>query len=300
LPSLKLAELTSFTTMNDDNKILLFSFLIFWGTLFLLTIKSKNWKRTLILNLPIHILYSSYFLYGLVYKSLNGTALAWWFYLLIIIALHWLLNLATLVIGQFKKKPLMKRHLKKFLYFLALILHICFSACMQNATFSNDELRFLKPFLRTDTAIYQSSTGLIDTILFHQAMNDTAKVRSIEQGFYNNNRLLVSYELTNNSYHKFTVKAVNNEPENFIQFTKAKGSHQSKEIRFLGMVFSQEYLNKLNVKNKNKVTFNVNNATYNEVNINEGIKSFVFDFDKGITSFIDIKNIKWEKEQLIN
>jgi len=89
--------------MNEDNKILFFSYLIFWGTLLLLTIKSKNRKRTLILNVPIHILYSSYFLYGLIYKSQGGTALVWWFYLLIIITLHWLVNVTKLLIGQFKR-----------------------------------------------------------------------------------------------------------------------------------------------------------------------------------------------------
>jgi hypothetical protein len=89
--------------MNEDNKILLFSYLIFWGTLLLLTIKSKNRKRTLVLNVPFHILYSSYFLYGLIYKSHGGNALVWWFYLLIIIVLHWLVNVTNLLIGQFKR-----------------------------------------------------------------------------------------------------------------------------------------------------------------------------------------------------
>ena len=172
----------------------------------------------------------------------------------------------------------------------------CFtSACMQNSTFSEDELRFAKPYSKTDTAIYKSETGLIDTILFHSEINDTVEVRNIEQGFYNNRRLLVSYKLSDNSYHKFTVKSVNNEPNYFIHFAKAKGSHQSKEISFLGMVFSEEYLNKIDVCNKNEIIFSEGNATYNEANINEGIKSFVFDFDKGITSFIDTHNLKWRR-----
>jgi hypothetical protein len=89
--------------MNEDNIILLFSYFIFWGTLLLLTIKSKNRKRTLILNVPFHILYSSFFLYGLIYKSQDGTALVWWFYLLIIITFHWIVNLAKLLIVQFKR-----------------------------------------------------------------------------------------------------------------------------------------------------------------------------------------------------
>lgn len=189
----------------------------------------------------------------------------------------------------------MKNPLKILQYSLAAALFCCFSACMENVKFSEDEVRFTKPFLKTGTVIYQSSTGLIDTIMFYQAMNDTVKVRNIEQGFYNNSRLSVSYELTSNSYHKFTVKSVNKEPEKFIQFNKAKDSHHSKEISFLGLVFGKAYLEKMDVRNKNEIAFSMENATYNEVNINEGIKSFVFDFDKGIISFIDIQNNKWEK-----
>ncbi len=89
--------------MHDDNIFLVFGFLIYWATLFILTIKSGNWKRTLAFNLPIHILYSSYFLYCLFYKSEGGTALVWWFYLLLIIALHWIINLMTLIFMQLQK-----------------------------------------------------------------------------------------------------------------------------------------------------------------------------------------------------
>jgi len=49
---------------------------------------------------------------------------------------------------------------------------------VENAIFSEDEVRFTKPFLKTDTVIYQSSTGLIDTIMFYQAMNDNVKGRA--------------------------------------------------------------------------------------------------------------------------
>ena len=187
----------------------------------------------------------------------------------------------------------MKTLFKISLYTLTAILFCCISSCMQNATFSEDELRFAKPYSKTDTAIYQSEKGLVDTIIFQQAIIDTFRPRSIEQGFYNELTLRVSYKLSTNSYHKLTVFSKNNEPENFIQFSKAKGSHQNKEINFLGMNFSDEYVEKIDVSNKDEITFRAENAAYNEANINAGISSFVFDFDKGITSFVDINNVKW-------
>lgn len=45
-------------------------------------------KIALLLNLVIHILYSSYFLYGLEYKSEGGVGLVWWFYLLLFLWTH--------------------------------------------------------------------------------------------------------------------------------------------------------------------------------------------------------------------
>lgn len=38
------------------------------------------------------------------------------------------------------------------------------------------------------------------------------------------------------------------------------------------------------------VVFDGKNAIYKGVNINEGIKSFTFDFDKGVVSFVDKNN----------
>lgn len=82
--------------MNDDNKMLIFCFLIYWVTLFLLARKSKNRKKVLLWNISIHLVYSTYFLSALLYKSQGGTALVWWFYLVLIIAIHWMINLGSL------------------------------------------------------------------------------------------------------------------------------------------------------------------------------------------------------------
>ena len=84
--------------MDEDHLLLLFSFILYWVTFTFLLIKIKDKKQGLVINLSIHVIYSSYFLYGLFYRSQgNGTALAWWFYLLVLLWTHWLINLGQLV-----------------------------------------------------------------------------------------------------------------------------------------------------------------------------------------------------------
>ncbi len=166
-------------------------------------------------------------------------------------------------------------------------------SCFGVDPFSQNDLKFVKPFNKTDTVIYTSEKGQVDTIIFSAVSNDTLKLRNLEQGFYDENRIKVSYALTKNSYHKLSTGEVHNEPHHFIQFAQAKHSHSSKEIYFLGLIFDQEYIESIDVNNKSEFTFSHENAIYEEVNINEGIKSFTLNFDKGILSFIDKNNIKW-------
>jgi len=78
--------------MNDDELLLLFSFLLYWATFIFLVIKTTDKNKVLAINLTIHIIYSGYFLHGLFFHSQgNGTALAWWFYLLLILCIHWII-----------------------------------------------------------------------------------------------------------------------------------------------------------------------------------------------------------------
>jgi len=90
--------------MNEDEKILLLSFIGYWIVLFILTVKSKNKIKTGLLNLSIHIVYSSYFLYGLYGRSQGGTALAWFLYLLFIIWIHTIINLGQVVYNIIKTR----------------------------------------------------------------------------------------------------------------------------------------------------------------------------------------------------
>lgn len=83
--------------MSDDNQLLLGFFIVYWFTLIVLLTKSENWKKTLLYNLPVHALYSGYFSYRLFYDSPDGTSLGWWFFLLVLLAIHWLINFISIL-----------------------------------------------------------------------------------------------------------------------------------------------------------------------------------------------------------
>jgi len=160
------------------------------------------------------------------------------------------------------------------------------SSCMSNSSFNSEELKYVNPYLKSDTAVFKSFRGLIDTIIFSSINVDTVKYRNFAQGYYNENILRVSYKLTNNSFHKLLNNSANGEPVDFISFSKAKDSHYSKEIYFLGLLFDENYLDQLK-STGHYIIFKSDKAKYTGLNINKGIKSFKFSFAKGVESFDD-------------
>ena len=84
--------------MTEDNLYLIFCYLIFGLTLTVLTMRSKNKKMTLLVNLIIAGLYSGLFLYNLTYNSSGGSGLVWILYLMFSIGIHWLTNLYGLIL----------------------------------------------------------------------------------------------------------------------------------------------------------------------------------------------------------
>ena len=167
-------------------------------------------------------------------------------------------------------------------------------SCVSNSSFSQEELKFVNPYLKSDTAIFKSSQGLLDTIMFASNIVDTVKVRNLSQGYYNENILRVTYKLTSNSFHKLFQQSVSSELVDFISFSKVKNSHSSKEISFLGLLFDTDYLEELIKTNtSDNIIFKGDKAQYTDLNINKGIKSFTFNFTKGVISFIDDDNSEW-------
>ncbi len=170
-----------------------------------------------------------------------------------------------------------------------------FISCNYNSSFDKNEWLFVKPFNKNDTAVYRSAKGQMDTIIFYAVVEDTVKVRNIEQGFYNNNRLRVGYALTKNSFHKFLIESINKEPEYFIIFSKAKYSSSFKQVSFLGLLFDDDNLKLITKPYDTAIVFSKKDAKYSGQNINEGINSFNFNFNVGIISFIDKHNVAWIK-----
>jgi len=86
--------------MSIEN-ILLFGSLL---TLLIVVILSFMYsKRFALINGAIFIAYTSYMLYGLFYKSQGGTALAWWFYLVVFVGLQLIIMLTYIITNWIRK-----------------------------------------------------------------------------------------------------------------------------------------------------------------------------------------------------
>jgi ABC-type Co2+ transport system permease subunit len=83
--------------MTEDNLYLLICYLVYGLTLLILTLKSKNRTKTLVINLTILFIYSGFLLYNLKYNSSGGSGLVWLIYLMIALGLHWITNLISLI-----------------------------------------------------------------------------------------------------------------------------------------------------------------------------------------------------------
>ena len=78
--------------MSEDAWYLLACYLIYGLTLAALVYRSKERRRTLLLNGIILVAYSLPLLYGLNFRGSDGTSLVWLVYLMFAIAAHWLAN----------------------------------------------------------------------------------------------------------------------------------------------------------------------------------------------------------------
>ena len=95
--------------MSDDNLLLLFCYIVYGLTLTALLLVAKTRKRTAIINLTILFAYSSLFIYNLIYNSSYGSSLVWFFYLILAIGLHWIINLTGLITNIIRNKRLKKK-----------------------------------------------------------------------------------------------------------------------------------------------------------------------------------------------
>ncbi|MFY8132843.1 MAG: hypothetical protein ACOVOL_06365 [Bacteroidia bacterium] len=91
-------------SINSDQYILLLSFLGYWVVLAVFIFSSEKKVKVGLLNLLIHLAYSSFSMHGLVFKSHGGSALAWFLYLLFFLWIHTAINFTQIVYGWMKSR----------------------------------------------------------------------------------------------------------------------------------------------------------------------------------------------------
>ncbi len=91
-------------SFNSDQFILLLSFLGYWVVLAIFIFSSEKKVKVGLLNLLVHLAYSSFFLHGLVFRSQGGSALAWFLYLLFFLWIHTAINFTQIVYGWMKSR----------------------------------------------------------------------------------------------------------------------------------------------------------------------------------------------------
>ena len=167
--------------------------------------------------------------------------------------------------------------------------------------FTKDELKWFKPYYKTDTVIFVSEKKDLDTIIFYKSVATTDKIRNSGHGSYNTNFLTVPYKLTNGSYHQSVVMSDGKSiyDHNIFNISKSSpGGYNQFEIEFIGTIFNGEELSHIEKKTENIYYFDSKKATYDGMGVKNGIKDFTFDTNVGILKFTDNRDIKWTRKKI--
>ena len=78
--------------MSEDNLYLLFCYLMQLITMTIWISRSKKKKNTIIINIGVFVIYNAIFHYNLTFNSSGGSGLVCFFYLMLSLGLHWLIN----------------------------------------------------------------------------------------------------------------------------------------------------------------------------------------------------------------
>ncbi|MBL0140178.1 MAG: hypothetical protein IPP86_16910 [Bacteroidetes bacterium] len=109
--------------------------------------------------------------------------------------------------------------------------------------------------------------------------------------------MTVVYTFSKGSYHQSAMMSdgKNRYDHWFVNSYKSSASYESLEISFIGTFFSENIKN-IQKKNDSTYFFDSNVADYSGMNVEKGIKSFTFNPGKGVSEFVDDRNIKWSKK----
>jgi hypothetical protein len=180
---------------------------------------------------------------------------------------------------------------------LFLVVFIVSNSCNRsNYNFSKKDLRFVQSYDKIDTIIYFSKLEKRDTIIFNPVKEEKVNPKSFPLGFENTFYLIVSYRLTNGSYHKLVsgIDALNS--NNLITFSVTPPTTDFKHIYFIGSLFYIEKLEKLNNENVETIDFFDKDAKdIIGFALNKWVSTFRLSFKDGILSYEDNDGTKWER-----
>jgi len=178
---------------------------------------------------------------------------------------------------------------------LALQLTSCFNGSYEVEKFSTENLKWFNCFQKTDTIIFASTLKELDTIIFKKMIANSDSIRSYKQGYYNTNYLSVPYEFTKGSYHQFSKSSDNKTryKQNILNLSKTSSGIVSFELIFIGVIFNKKSMKTISEIQDGTFLFRADNGTYSKVNVETGLDSFIFEIGRGVTEYIDERNIRW-------
>jgi hypothetical protein len=185
--------------------------------------------------------------------------------------------------------------MKLFLYATLVIL---LSGCFKVDDFTRNELKWYKPYDKTDTVIFFSEKNESDTIIFQAKESGSSSTRGFEQGFYNTNYLTVPYYFTKGSYHQFAMMSDGKTryDQDILNMSKSSSSTGFMEIIFIGTIFSDDNLDSIQKINDSTYFFDSHKATYSGMNVEKEIEDFTFNINLGITNYTDDRGVKWKRK----
>ena len=185
----------------------------------------------------------------------------------------------------------------KKLFFLSITLLLITNGCMYNVdNFTDEEVKWTKPFNKNQTIIFTSEKGEFDTIIFKEVVMSNETVNDLERGFYKSNYLNVPYKFTKGSYHQFDFDGNTASEQDLISIQKSSAGFGGMEISFIGLLFNEDEIKKAKKIDTNTYQFDNSNSTAKWVNVKKGIKKFTFNTDIGIVNYIDERDVKWKKK----
>ena len=205
---------------------------------------------------------------------------------------RWLQAIHLSEMNDYLDNMLERQTLVLFIFLPTILLWSC---SYNKVTFTKQELKWTIPYQSDDTVIYQTRDDKRDTIIFYQVEHQVNSTSNFEQGFYNNYTYGVDYRLTINSYHKNINPNEIGTKTSLYDIEKSSDNPTSagQEFCFLGLIFDYKFLENISEDTNSIILFDGAKAQYREMNINEGIKSFKFQKEQGIISFIDKNNEEW-------